>query len=133
MDILKVIEVLKEAWNRLNEGQRDKQIQFRRALKALSKALNETRICLGRPQVTREDEETLSRLWARAGISVSEFDHDLALRCDMKASYWANPKRWTDQELEAAKIEINQMQTEIKSYFKGKPKKSKKKGKKGET
>ena len=126
MDIFRVIEELKNAWNRIREGSMEEQRRFRKGVAALSKALNETRIRLGRNQVTREDEEELSRLWADAGFAISQFDHELALRCDIKASYWANPERWTDEEIEEAKIEIGSIEKEIRGYLKGKPKAKKK-------
>jgi hypothetical protein len=61
--------------------------------------------------VRRHDEREagLSRLWMDAALKLREVNPALATRCDLKASYWANPEEWVGRDACRAHIEINQM------------------------
>ena len=61
--------------------------------------------------VRRDDEREagLSRLWTEAALKLGEVNAGLAARCDLKASYWANPEEWVGKDVCRAHIEISQM------------------------
>jgi hypothetical protein len=120
MDFGILIAGLKAARDKAMRSRREENARFHRALTKLSNAVTETRIILGRQKrqpITYEDKERLSRLWASAGIAISEFDHDLALRCDIKGSFWADPERWTDEQIDDANIRIVAMERELRELF----------------
>lgn len=56
-----------------------------------------------------EREAGLSRLWIDAALKLRDVNPALAARCDLKASYWANPEEWAGRDVCRAHIEINQM------------------------
>jgi hypothetical protein len=118
-----VTEALKTAWDNIVKNRREENSRFREALTKLSEAVTETRIILGRQrwqQVANKDKERLSRLWAKAGVAISEFDRELAERCDIKGVFWADPEHWTDKQIDDANIRIVAMEKEMRELFGGK-------------
>lgn len=69
--------------------------------------------------VRRDDEReaSLSRLWMEAALKLREVNPRLAARCDLKASYWANPEEWVGRDVCRAHIEINQMSKAARSLL----------------
>lgn len=114
-----IIQIFEENKNR-------KRKQMRLFLKAALEALTETRIYIGHNVRDRTKEERLARLWSKVALTAQPLNPDLAGRYQIKANYWANPDRWTDEEIEEAKIEIERIEKEINNYFKGKLKAKKK-------
>ncbi len=117
-----LINGLKAAWDRIAKNRSEEMARFDRAFAALYKAVIETRIILGkqkRQPITSEDKEKLSRLWGDAGMYVSEFDHELAMRCDIKSGFWADPEHWTNEQIDDANIRIVAMEREMRELLRG--------------
>ncbi|MGD1041499.1 MAG: hypothetical protein ABR913_00380 [Sedimentisphaerales bacterium] len=118
-----VTKALEIAWDNITRSRREEDARFREALTKLSEAVTETRIILGKQrkqEIASEDKERLSRLWSKAGIAISEFDRDLAERCDIKGVFWAGPENWTDKQIDDANIRIVAMEREMRELFGGK-------------
>lgn len=96
-------------------------------LRIASKALRETLRYLGRIPYTRDSkkEEKLSDLWAKVATTARPFNRDLAQRCYLKSNYWAAPERWTNKQVDSARIKINLMEKEIGKLFSSNDKRSK--------
>ena len=83
------------------------------AVKAVLLAANETKLHLARARDRKKPdldrEQLLVRLWTDAAVAIRRSDPDLAMRLQMKAEYWANPRNWTRREVRAAGIEIDRI------------------------
>lgn len=64
-------------------------------------------------------EKELSDLWTAVACVAKPFDPDLARRCYEKGNYWADPSRWSEEEIKEAGIGIKRIQKEIGDYFDG--------------
>jgi hypothetical protein len=68
------------------------------ALKAISKALNETYLYYEGieqgGQRNREIEAKLYQYWSEAAIPMRHIDVELAEICEHKSEYWLNPDHW---------------------------------------
>jgi len=87
--------------------------EYKKALLTLYLAANETRIYIAtlkrRKRPDRDREARLSRLWSEAAVELREIDPDLAKRCLLKGEYWADPTRWTDQQIADARISLKEL------------------------
>lgn len=124
-------ELIKLQWKVFEKGKASKEHtkkQQNEFLKVASKAVRRT-LSYIRDENKRDTktEVELADLWADVAVAARPFDSDLAGRCYIKGNYWANPDKWSDEEVEKAGIEIKRIEKEIGDYFKGKarPKKSK--------
>jgi hypothetical protein len=82
-----------------------------RAIKAVLTALNTTKAYLadsddGRRR-RRSSEHTLVNLWTEAAVAVQREDPALARRFQLKAEYWADPMRWSERDIDLARIRIH--------------------------
>ena len=120
-EVINACKYTYEEYSKYNKLKKEEMSKF---LKAAQKALNETlRYFGGVPHIRDyEKEEKLSELWSKVAIAALPFNPDLAQRCYLKSEYWANPERWTDEQIDAAKIRIVQMEKEIEALFGGKRK-----------
>ncbi len=117
-------ESIKLLWKILEEGKANKEHitnQQNEFLKTATKAVRQT-LSYIRDENKRDKktEEELSELWADVALAARPFDSDLAERCYIKSNYWANPDKWSKEEVEKAGIEIERIGTEIRNHFKGK-------------
>jgi hypothetical protein len=93
-----------------NIGER-KDDRTRAALGALSQALTETRFYLrdrakgAKPNQKSEDK--IARLWAAAAVELRGLDSNLAMICQYKSDYWADPAGWTDVDVVDKCIQID--------------------------
>ncbi len=119
-------ESIKLLWRVLEEGKANKEhitVQQNEFLKAATKAVRQTLSYIrDENKRDRKTEEKLSELWANVALAARPFDSDLAERCYIKSNYWANPDKWSKEEVEKAGIEIERIDTEVRNYFKGKVK-----------
>lgn len=125
-EVLSLLKYVYEEYKNHKGNKREQQDDF---LNSASEALRQTLIYIGTVPYERDGkkEEELSRLWSKVALAARPLNPDLAARCHIKASYWANPERWTDEQLDAAEIEIGLMEKEIGKLFGGKDKRSKNK------
>jgi len=92
-----VINLAKYIYEEYVKHRSVKKEEMSRFLDAASVALRETLRYLGRVPYTRDSrkEEKLSDLWAKVATTARPFNPDLAHRCYLKSSYWANPNTTT--------------------------------------
>lgn len=90
------------------------------AIDALLDALTETRIYFGTQRIerkrNRQKEEELSRLWSEASRKVKPIDEDLAHRCYVKGTYWADPIGWGEKDFLEAGIAIEQVEEALNRF-----------------
>jgi hypothetical protein len=59
-----------------------------------------------------EREYALSNLWDTCSIELEHFDANLAQRCHLKGNYWRNPDEWTIEDINLARIGLDEVQKE---------------------
>lgn len=106
----------------------------RRAIKALYLALNETCLYfrrLERPSLAQskkekqkfkrsiESEEVISRLWMDASVELRDINPDLAARCFIKGTYWADRDAWTDDDVRKANIKLEGVLKDAQALLEG--------------
>jgi hypothetical protein len=106
---------IREWFELIRTGRKQKSQKDEEALAALLLALNETRIYIGSldrhrmglnlstngPTHSRDErtEAMLSRLWTTASLKLRHVDPDLSERCFRKGEYWANPDEWAGDDI----------------------------------
>lgn len=83
----------------------------RSALNAVYTAISETKMYLANSasgeDYDRDVEAKLARLWNSAAVELRDIDHDLADRCLVKGNYWSDPRNWSADETEQARIKLD--------------------------
>ena len=83
------------------------------ALRAISIALNETYSYYRKREngMLRDIdlESALSKYWDAAAISIRHIDQELATACENKSKYWLNPDEWSNEDIEAAGIQLESL------------------------
>ena len=91
------------------------------ALRAVSHALNETRIYysgLERGKERNYDiEDQLSRYWAAAAIPIRHLDGELAMICEQKSEYWLNPDQWSPNDVKRAGIQLEKVREDYRKVL----------------
>lgn len=89
---------------------RDKRELKDNALKAISKALRETKLYYqardrgeGR---NYETEANLVRLWSEASVPLRHIDEHLSILCIDKSEYWINPDNWSENDIKSVGIKL---------------------------
>ena len=104
------------AWLQKNRGVKDEQRTI--ALHAMNKALTATKKYIEFMGVNgpadREREFELAELWAAAATNARHASGALAERLNDKSLYWAEPLKWSKEEVLLKKIDIESVQAEVK-------------------
>jgi len=104
----------------LDQRQEAKSQTTMAALKSLSVAVLETRMYLQlmSPTKTRDlpRERELSQLWNDAQIQLRVVDPSLADRCFTKAEYWADPTRWSAEQVHQYNITLDSMAATVRHF-----------------
>lgn len=83
------------------------------ALAALSAALTETRLYLRDwkhgAKGNRSKEAQIVRLWEAAAVELRDVDAQLSSICHHKAEYWIHPEEWSEEEVQAKGIGIDEL------------------------
>lgn len=91
------------------------------AIRAVWSAVDNTRMylrMLENEQVRAEDPNPeLVALWSDASLRIAEFDPGLALRLRDKADYWSDPRRWNEQQIDAADIRIDEVASDARALL----------------
>jgi hypothetical protein len=66
-----------------------------------------------------ETEANLSRLWNDAARKLRNYDPDMSQRLRVKAEYWANPDKWSESDVEEARIQITQVLDSARTLLHG--------------
>ena len=86
------------------------------AVRSVLIAINATKTYLARRErgeaIDREAEGKLAELWTSAAVNIRRSDMDLATRLEEKADYWTNPDNWTNGEVRASRIQIDEIANE---------------------
>jgi len=95
----------------VQELSKDKRELKDNALRAISHALNETRIYYkglerGGPR-NLETEAQLAKYWSAAAIPLRHIDPDLAVACAQKCDYWIAPDEWTNEDIKRHGIALD--------------------------
>jgi hypothetical protein len=91
------------------------------ALRGILVALDETYLYyrdLNRGKARDLDRETLLvRYWSAAAIPMRHVDADLAQRCDQKAEYWLNPKRYSHDDIKELDIGLESVRNAYRTLL----------------
>src|SRR5205823_3543723 len=63
-------------------------------------------------RLTAKRKGKLAELWTSAAVNIRRSDMDLATRLEEKADYWTNPDNWTNEEVRASRIQIDEIANE---------------------
>ena len=124
-------ELIKYPYEKYSKHKTNKKEETLKLLKAASKALRETLRYLKKAPNIRDpkEEEKLSDFWSEVATAAWPLNPDLAQRCYLKANYWADTERWTEEQSKSTRIKISEMEDEIGKLFGGMKKKVRKGGK----
>ena len=120
--LISIFNQLREWIGLIDARQVRDNANLKTALKSIYVAALETKMYLaaiedrGEPQ-NHDTEAKLSRLWLEAALDLREIDPDLADRCLLKGDYWANPNRWTDEQVEESRINVNTVYEEARKLL----------------
>ncbi len=100
------------AWRQSHTHERDARVTA--ALTSLMDAALDTKHYLAlirtSPQLKNPDRERESaKLWAKAGIDMSNIDSALAGRYLMKADYWSDTQGWSDAQKDDTLIQLDEV------------------------
>jgi len=114
-----IADALKWLIEKRIEAKTRKKQQYGEALDALCTALNQTLIYLGDNSSgkKRHQQVHLVDAWHKAAIKLQPIKPRLAWCCHIKADYWANPKKWSEEDLKKARIKLPQIEKEIGKLF----------------
>lgn len=69
------------------------------------------------PEVHKQPNRDLVRLWNEAALAIAVFDSKLAKRLRLKARHWSAPEHWSDKEVEMAGIGIDRVADEARDLL----------------
>jgi len=93
------------------------------ALAAVYQALVATRLYLtsrkgdGKRNISREHD--IAELWHEASIPLRHINQEFAMIAFEKGGYWTDPDIWTDEEIEAKGIKIEQVTEATRKLLQG--------------
>ena len=88
------------------------------ALKAIQKALIETKKHIELSPENRENEFNLAHLWADASSKIRYANADLADRLNDKSKYWQDDFAWSNEVVMEKQIDFNSIEKQIESLLK---------------
>lgn len=107
------LDIIKELYKELKERaakKTKKKDELYDAIEAVNKAANRTTIYITKSlNGTYKSDQELSDLWMDAAKAVRELDDDLYLRLLAKAEYWSNPQDWSDEDVQSARITLEEI------------------------
>lgn len=65
----------------------------------------------------KEPNPELVRLWSDASLAIAVLDEDFASRLREKAEYWSDPEFWTHEQVQRARIAIDEIAAEARSLL----------------
>ena len=105
----------------LNTFQKERHYQDKKkedALKAIQKALIETKRYVERSKHNRETEYDLAQLWADAATMVRYANTELAERLNDKSKYWQDTFIWSHEEILEKRIDFDSIEKQISDMLK---------------
>ena len=105
----------------LNTIQNERHYQSDRreaALKAIQRALIETKKHIEMSEGDRSDEYLLASLWAEASAAVRYYDEDFARKLNVKSRFWQDPGAWPQEIVSEKGIDLSSIEKEIEAMLK---------------
>ena len=105
----------------LNTFQKERHYQDKKkedALKAIQKALIETKRYVELSEYNRETEYDLAQLWADAATMVMYANKELAERLNDKSKYWQDDFAWSNEVIMEKQIDFDSIEKQIESLLK---------------
>ncbi len=100
-----------QTWKASARGKKERKLQ---ALSVLSDAVAATMKALKSKRKTRRGDPGLVNAWRQASIALhGAGEKNLARLCEMKGLYWLNPTEWTPEQVRAAGIQLQTMESEL--------------------
>ena len=97
----------------IRDGKLKRNENIDNALRALYKALNETKSYVASLNEgnarNRSKEHDIAYMWHEASVPIRHIDPDLANRCFLKGSYWQEPESWSEAQVEESRIALDQV------------------------
>ena len=87
------------------------------ALKAIQKALIESKKHVELSPENRENEFDLAHLWAEASSKIRYMNADLADRLNDKSKYWQDDFIWTNEVILEKQIDFDSIEKQIESLL----------------
>jgi|SRR5882762_2833518 len=115
--LISIFNQVREWLGMLNAQDVRDKANYKTALKSLYVAAFETKAYLAAPAQNPETELKLSRLWIDARLELQPINFDLAERCLIKADYWSNPSKWTQEQIDEARIGLDTIIEEARRLF----------------
>jgi len=121
MIVLTIFDKFLKILGLIREGEIKRDEKIDKSLKALYKALNETKSYVASLNEgnarNRQKEYDIAYMWQEASVPIRHIDPDLAYRCFLKGSYWLEPESWSEARLEESRIALDQVLDSIKSLL----------------
>jgi hypothetical protein len=67
----------------------------------------------------RDRELELTKLWTAASVAIRRIDPEFAQLLHMKAEYWCDPTRWSDEDVRRAGISLKDVKARARSFLGG--------------
>jgi hypothetical protein len=95
------------------------------AIRKVWNAVDGTRMFLAavrrREASENQPNPELVSLWSEASLAIAVIDNDLAGRLRRKAEYWSDPENWSVEQIENARIEIDNVANEANRLLESRP------------
>jgi hypothetical protein len=123
---IKVIQEISQefrAWiESIRNDKKIKEESFRKVIKSLSIAVLDTRRYLAevgdeRIKYDPAKEEAIMLLWHEASLDLQPLNPHLAERCFDKSQFWADPRGFTDNEIDKYNINLDAMADELRALY----------------
>ena len=112
---LATLQKLLDSFQKERHYQDDKREE---ALKAIQKALIETKKHIELSPENRENEFNLAHLWADASAKIRYANADLADRLNDKSKYWQDDFAWSNEVIMEKQIDFDSIEKQIESLLK---------------
>jgi hypothetical protein len=106
----------------LKRAKKERKQQSRRAIQKVVLAVRETAAYVSHlrngGEKTLEKETHLAMLWTELSFRLQDLElKELAIRCDIKGRYWANPNEFNEEFLKSAKVRLEDIEREAHSLL----------------
>jgi hypothetical protein len=116
--LISIFSQVREWLGMLNARDVRDKADYKAALKSIYVAAFETKAYLASTDSRKSDTELkLSRLWSEAAVELRPINFDLADRCLIKADYWADPSKWSQSQIDDARIGLETIISEARKLL----------------
>lgn len=116
LEYINELMLLIAAIKKLQDISKSKKKQLTEALDALRKAAYSTKGYYAAQKVgkgiDKDTEHQLAIMWIDCANKVRNYSEDLYERFKLKRNYWLSPEDWTDEQVKAARIGLDDIHRE---------------------